>query len=127
MTTEDKKAILSNRIYFKCEDREYIKKLIETLTYRVEKKGGVKGKFKSVEIIKNYKLLANGIVSIPQGRLDLVPEGYEIVDRRVTNEVPFPDPKHELRDSQKPIYDKVTDTCFINALVGWGKFCPTLK
>lgn len=121
MTTEDKKAILSNRIYFKCEDRAHIKKIMDTLTYRVEKKGGAKGSFKTVEIIKNYKLLANGIVSVPQGRLDLVPEGCEIVDRRVKNEVPWPDPKTGLRDSQQPIYDKVTDTCFINALVGWGK------
>lgn len=121
MTTEDKKAILSNRIYFKCEDRAHIKKIMDALTYRVEKKGGAKGSFKTVEIIKNYKLLANGIVSVPQGRMDLVPEGCEIVDRRVKNEVPWPDPKSELRDSQKPIYDKVSDTCFINALVGWGK------
>lgn len=119
--TEDNKAIISNRIYFKCQDRSHIKKIIDELTYRIEKKTHAKGKFKTVEIIKNYKLLMNDIVSVPQGRTDLIPEGYQIVDKRVTHEVPFPVAKYPLRDSQQPVYDQVSDTCFINALVGWGK------
>lgn len=118
---EERKAIISNRIYFKPTSDEHLKVLMETLTYRIESYKATKSKIKSVEIIKNYKLLPRGVVSIPQGRLDLIPEGYEIVDKRVTNSVPFPLPKLALRDSQQPIYDEVTDTCFINALVGWGK------
>jgi superfamily II DNA or RNA helicase len=50
-----------------------------------------------------------------------VPEGYEIVDKRVLNPVPFPDPKFGLYDDQQTIYDQVNDTAFINALPGWGK------
>lgn len=119
MTTP--KAIISNRIYFKPTSREHLRELMKELTYRVEKKTGSKGKFKTVEIIKNYRLLHNDVISIPQGRLDLVPPDYEIVDKRVTNEVPFPNPKYPLRDSQQPVFDAVGDTCFINALVGWGK------
>lgn len=118
---EEKRAVISNRIYIKPESAEHQKKLIAALTYRIESKRGPKNKIRSVEIIKNYKLLAGGIMSIPQGRTDLLPSGYTLVDKRVTHDVPFPLPKFPLRDSQQPVYDEVSDTCFINALVGWGK------
>jgi superfamily II DNA or RNA helicase len=119
---EDKpKAIISNRIYFKPRDSAHLKEIMEALTYRIETKTGSKGKTRHVEIIKNYKVLPRDIVSVPQGRWDLIPEGLEIVDKRVTNEVPFPNPKFALRESQQVVYDEVSDTCFINALVGWGK------
>jgi len=114
-------AILSNRIYFKPKDNDELKDIINKLTYRIESKSGQRGKFKNIEIIKNYKLLPNNIVSIPQGRTDLVPANLEIVDKRVYNEVPFPLPKFGLREGQQAVYDEVNDTCFINALVGWGK------
>jgi superfamily II DNA or RNA helicase len=117
----DKKAVLSNRIYFKPDSREHAKQVMDALTYKVEKKGGTKGKFKSVEIIKNYKFLPGEIMSIPQGRTDLLSADTNIVDKRVVNEVPFPDPKFPLLEAQKLVFDEVDDTCFINALVGWGK------
>jgi superfamily II DNA or RNA helicase len=94
--------------------------IMNTLTYKIQKNTGSK-KFVSVETIKNYKSFSGGILSVPQGRTDLIPEDYTIVDKRVTNPVPFPTAKYELRPDQQEIYDQVTDTCFINALVGWGK------
>ena len=118
---ESRKAVISNRIYLKPKDSEHLRHIISELTYRIETRRGNKSKVKNIEIIKNFKNLAGGIVSIPQGRLDLVPAGYELVDKRQTNEVPFPLPKYPLRDSQQPVFDEVKDTCFINALVGWGK------
>lgn len=118
---EKQKAIVSNRIYFKPTNPAHLKKIIETLTYRIETRVGKTSKTNRVEIIKNYRVLPKDVVSIPQGRWDLLPENIEITDKRVFNEVPFPLPKFELRDSQKEVYDEVTDTCFINALVGWGK------
>ncbi|MCL5459653.1 DEAD/DEAH box helicase family protein, partial [Loigolactobacillus coryniformis] len=57
----------------------------------------------------------------PQGRTDLIPEGYEILDKRVINEMPFPNPIVDLREGQQVVFDEVDDSCFINALVGWGK------
>jgi superfamily II DNA or RNA helicase len=93
---------------------------MNSLTYKIQKNTGSK-KFVSVETIKNYKSFTGGILSVPQGRTDLIPEGYTIVDKRVTNPVPFPTAKYSLRPDQQEIYDQVTDTCFINALVGWGK------
>ncbi len=99
---------------------EGTKAIIKALTYKIQKDTGSK-KFAAVETIKNYKVLAKGILSIPQGRQDLIPEGYEIVDKRTLVPVPFPNPKHPLRPEQEVVYDEVDDTVFINALVGWGK------
>lgn len=99
---------------------EHTKHIIKELTYKIKKDTGSK-KFATIETIKNYKVLPKGILSIPQGRIDLVPEEYEIIDKRVLENIPFPDPKFELRPEQQVVYDPIDDTCFINALVGWGK------
>ena len=96
------------------------KEIIKALTYKIKKDTGSK-QFATIETIKNYRLLPKGIISVPQGRLDLIPEDYEIVDKRVVESIPFPDPKFELRPEQQVVYDPIEDTCFINALVGWGK------
>ena len=114
------KAIISNRIYLDNPGVEETKQIIKTLTYKIHKDTGSK-QFSTVETIKNYKILPKNILSLPQGRLDLIPSGYEIVDKRTQVSVPFPDPKFALRDTQQVVYDEITDTCFINALVGWGK------
>jgi len=114
------KAVISNRIYLDNPGVEHTKHIIKSLTYKIHKDTGSK-KFASVETIKNYKSLIKGILSIPQGRMDLVPNDYEIIDKRVLVPVPFPVPKFELYEDQQKIYDEVSDTCFINALPGWGK------
>jgi len=114
------KAVISNRIYLDNPGVEHTKHIIKSLTYKIHKDTGSK-KFASVETIKNYKSLIKGILCIPQGRMDLVPNDYEIIDKRVLVPVPFPVPKFELYEDQQKIYDEVSDTCFINALPGWGK------
>jgi superfamily II DNA or RNA helicase len=115
------KAIISNRIYLNAppEGFDAIKK---SLTYKIEQKGaGRGGKHTLIEVIRNYKVLPKNILSIPQGRTDLIPEGYEIIDKRVTHDMPFPDPKIPLRSEQKIVYDEFNESGFLNALVGWGK------
>jgi len=114
------KAVISNRIYLDNPGPELTKTITNTLTYKIKKDTGSK-KFFNIETVRNYKLLAGGIISIPQGRTDLIPEDYEVIDKRVLVPVPFPDPKFDLRDDQVSVYNEVTDTVFINALVGWGK------
>jgi superfamily II DNA or RNA helicase len=114
------KAVISNRIYMDNPGVEQTKVIIKALTYKIKKDTGSK-QFSTVETIKNYKVLPKGILSIPQGRLDLIPEDYEIIDKRILESVPFPTPKHPLRPEQQVVYDPIDDTCFINALVGWGK------
>jgi superfamily II DNA or RNA helicase len=114
------KAILSNRIYLDV-DKELADRLTKELTYKIRKNIPGATHFTQFDIIKNYKVVKSGIMSIPIGRLDLIPEHYEIVDKRILYEVPFPDPKFELLPGQQLIFDEVDDSCFINALVGWGK------
>ena len=121
------KVVISNRLYFRPESEEHQKHIIKELTYRIELKTGQKGKYKTIEVIKNYKMMAGGIISIPQGRMDLIPEDHEIVDKRVLNPVPFPLPRIALRAAQVPVYDQVDDSCFINAKVGWGKTFTALN
>lgn len=114
------KAIISNRIYLDVTP-ELAKELIAKLTYKIPKKYTGKSKMVTYEVVKTYKVISSTIMSIPQGRTDLIPEGYEVVDKRVTNEVPFPNPAFELREDQEQVVSTIDKTCIINAKVGWGK------
>jgi superfamily II DNA or RNA helicase len=115
------KAIISNRIYLTATG-DVAANIRKELTYKINIKGANRGgKHTLVEVIKNYKSLPNNILSIPQGREDLIPEDYEIIDKRVKVDMPFPDPKVELRPEQRPVYEETNDSGFINALPGWGK------
>lgn len=121
------KAIISNKIYIEVPDSATQKSITDQLTYAIEKKTFTKmgsGKLnpkKQVEFIRHYTVVKAGILAIPQGRVDLIPIDYEIVDKRVFNEVPFPNPVYPLRNSQLEVFNSVEDSCFINAKVGWGK------
>lgn len=114
------KAVISNRIYLDNPGIDASKHIIKELTYKIKHDRGSK-QFSTVETIKTYKVLVGGILSIPQGRLDLIPQDYTIIDKRVQISVPFPDPVYPLRPEQQVVYNEVNDTAFINALVGWGK------
>lgn len=115
------KAILSNRIYLDTTP-EILESLKRALTYKIKKppRPGLTH-FSQFEIIKNFKLLPKGVIAIPIGRVDLIPKDYEIVDKRIFEEYPYPDPKLNLRGSQVAIYEDIDDNCFINAMVGFGK------
>ena len=114
------KAILSNRIYLDA-DAGLIYTLTKALTYKIKKNIPGATHFSQFEIIKNYKLIGKSVISIPIGRQDLIPENFEVIDKRTLHELPFPTPKLDLRESQQDVFDQVDDTCFINAMVGWGK------
>ena len=109
------KAVISNRIYIELnpdQDRE----IREKLTYRIPTYGDG-----PPMIINNYTVFRKGILSLPVGRTDLIPNDYEIVDKRVLNPVEFPEFRGTLRDSQEEICVDVNDNCLINAKVGYGK------
>lgn len=117
------KAILSNRIYLDVTP-ELTSSLIRALTYKIKKNIPGATHFSQFEIIKNYKLIGKNVMSIPIGRPELIPAGFEIIDKRVLHELPFPTPKLQMLPAQQVVYDAVDDSCFINAMVGWGKtFC----
>ena len=110
------KAVLSNRIYLECTN-EYQSFLDEELTYSIPPRRPTDPPI----IIKNMGVIRAGLVSLPMGRTDLIPEDYEVVDKR--NDLPIEplDFKFTLRDSQQSVYDEVQDSCIINAWVSWGK------
>jgi superfamily II DNA or RNA helicase len=110
------KAVISNRIYMDCS-AELQAKLDKELTYAIP----ARNPLDPPEIIKNMGIIRNGLVSLPIGRTDLIPEHYEIVDRRIHKPVDFPDFRFDLRDSQKAVYDEIKDNSIINAWVSWGK------
>ena len=111
-----KKAVVSNRIYIEVDDK-YKDVLSKELTYTIP---SFNPKDPPI-VIKNMARIRSNLVSIPIGRMDLIPDDYEIVDKRITESVNFPDFKFELRPSQKDAFDEVDDNCIINAWVSWGK------
>ena len=110
------KAVLSNRIYIECTN-EYQEYLDNKLTYSIPPRRPTDPPI----IIKNMGVVRAGLVTLPIGRLDLIPDDYEIVDKRVSVPVEPLDFKFTLRDSQQSVYDEVEGSCIINAWVSWGK------
>lgn len=110
------KAVISHRIYMDCDDRLQ-EQIDKELTYTIP----AHNPLDPPEVIKNMGIIRNGLISLPIGRTDLIPEHYEIVDRRINKPVEFPEFKFELRESQKAVYDEIEDNSIINAWVSWGK------
>ena len=110
------KAVISNRIYLEVTET-YKEVLNKELTYTIPS-------FKPTDpplVIKNMARIKSNLVSIPVGRTDLIPEDYEIVDKREYIPVELPEFKFDLRESQKEVYDSIEDNAIINAWVSWGK------
>ena len=110
------KAVISNRIYMDCT-AELQERLDKELTYTIPSHNPLD----PPQVIKNMGIIRNGLVSLPIGRTDLIPEHYEIVDKRLDKPVQFPEFKFDLRPSQKAVYDEIEDNAIINAWVSWGK------
>jgi len=101
------KAILSNRIYMSADAKR--QKLIDQeLTYSIPSYNPME----PPTIIKNMGRISSKLITVPMGRLDLIPDDYEIIDKRTLVPVTFPDFKFDLR---------VNDNAIINAFVSWGK------
>lgn len=111
------KAVISNRIYLDAESPDHYLHMEKMLTYKIPSYRDDQ----PPTIIKNLRKITGNVCSIPVGRDDLIPKGYEVIDKRVTVPVTFPKFKYELRESQQQIYDQIDDNCVINAFVSWGK------
>lgn len=110
------KAVLSNRIYLEV-DKSYKSHVEEQLTYTIP---GYTETAPSLTI-RNYSVVRPNILSIPIGRQDLIPDNYEIVDKRIKQDITFPPFKFDLRQSQQEVYDVIHDNAIINAWTSWGK------
>jgi superfamily II DNA or RNA helicase len=110
------KAVISNRIYMEVPiDRQL--EIDKELTYTIASHNPND----PPQIIKNMSIIRSGLISVPIGRTDLIPNDYEIVDKRLSPKVQFPEFKFKLRPSQKEVYDALDDNCIVNAWVSWGK------
>ena len=110
------KAVISNRIQIQ-GDATFLESLERELTYSLPPRMPQDPPI----IFKTIRPLREGLVSIPAGRLDLIPEEYEIIDKRVQAPTQLPEFKFKLRASQRVVYDEVDDCAIINAWVSWGK------
>ena len=110
------KAVISNRIYLEVT-KEYKEFLSKELTYKIPAQNPKDPPF----VIKNMARIRDNLVTIPIGRVDLIPDDYEVVDKRINKPVDFPEFKYPLRESQQAVYDALDDNCIINAWVSWGK------
>lgn len=116
------KAVLSNKIYL-TKTQELWDFLVKELTYELPAKSilGLPEYHCSVTRVNN------NVIAIPIGRVDLIPDNYEIRDKRVKNEIRIPEFKYKLRDSQQEILDQIDQdngSFIINANPAFGKtFC----
>jgi len=110
------KAVISNRIYMECT-AEFQDKLDRELTYTIPSYNPLD----PPQVIKSMGIVRNGLISLPTGCVDKIPDHYEIVDKRLYVPVEFPEFKFPLRDSQQAVYDEIDDCAIINAWVSWGK------
>lgn len=109
------KAVINNRIFLNCnKDSELEARLIMNLRYEI-----------SQEPISPYPLVINNVtrvtptvVSIPSGRLDLVPSSYELVDKRLNVPAVIPALKATLRPDQQNAVEFLTDCGLIEAQPG---------
>lgn len=115
-----KKAVISNKIYMNVT-KDQMLDLVNKLTYKIEVVRTKSGLFNAVETVRNYSIVKEGVIAIPQGRLDLIPDDYEVIDNRVTVPVEFPVPKISLRPEQQPVWEEWQYSGILNAKVGWGK------
>ena len=113
------KASISNRIYLNCDKGSRLERqLMEELKYEISQMPVSEYPL----IINNFSRVTQGVVSIPSGRVDLIPKDYEIIDKRVQVPVDLPTPGFTLRDNQKEAVDFIEGhSGLINAKPSWGK------
>ena len=112
------KAVISNKIYISVDD-EFKAELQAKLTYPLIRRG--RGGKPIPYKYRDYINVRKDIIAIPVGRTDLIPEGFEIVDKRVAPTAKFPTFNMTLREDQQEVYDLVEGSHIINAQPSWGK------
>jgi superfamily II DNA or RNA helicase len=118
------KAVISDRIYLNCEEGTPLyNKICEALTYSIDRRP------QSIypEIIRNAVKVTDKVLSMPSGRLDLVPEDYKVIDKRVDCFVDIPAPSFTLRENQEQAVQAMLEKGgLINAKPSWGKTIAAL-
>jgi superfamily II DNA or RNA helicase len=109
-------AVVQNRIFLEV-DPEQEKDILRNLTYAIPS-------YKSSlppRVITSARIIRPGLMSIPSGRVDLIPPGHEIINKRVEVPIDFPKFNATLRPSQQAIYDSIESDARIQANPSFGK------
>jgi len=115
-TSTVKKAVISNRIYLSVTP-ELEMALEKSLTYVLP----LRHKEVVPVVICDVVTIRPGLISIPSGRQDLIPSGYEIIDKRVSAPIEFCQPKISLRVSQQQVVDEWESSGLLHANTSFGK------
>ena len=110
------KAVISNKIYLEVT-QEYKEFLAKELTYKIASYNPNEPPL----VIKNMSRIRSDLVTIPVGRVDLIPKDYEIIDKRLYKPIELPEFRFTLRPSQQAVFDELNDNAIINAWTSWGK------
>lgn len=109
------KATISNRIFLRCEaGSEFDEKLQSELTYEIDQQPVSEFPL----LIKNLQRVNDNIVSMPSGRMDLIPDGYELIDRRSYIDAEIPEPKFTLYEDQQRALDWCEGSGILNCQPG---------
>jgi hypothetical protein len=116
-----KKIVVSNRLFFKCNDDVALSKLEKGLTYTLETKG--KGGRTAYKYLCRFGRVAADTYWVPQGKLEYLKDclgdfDYQLIDKRVSPKAYIPKPKFTLRPDQQEIYDEFNESCIINGKPG---------
>lgn len=102
------KAVISNKIYLNCDKGSDLEEHLRSkLTYEIYEQPGI-SEFPTV--IRHMTRISDTVVTIPSGRLDLVPSDYQIIDKRSYADAEIPEPSFTLRDDQQDAEDYFTST-----------------
>lgn len=110
------KAVITNRIYLNVDD-ELRLKLKEELLYTIDRRP----QSEYPEVIQNCVDITPTTCAIPSGRVDLIPEGYTIIDKRTLPKAYIPEPTFTLRPTQQQGVDEIHLGGIVNAKPGFGK------
>lgn len=106
-----------------CEEGSQLDELLQReLTYEIDQQPVSEFPL----LIKNLQRVNKNIVSMPSGRMDLIPKDYQIIDRRSYVEADIPEPKFQLFEDQQRAYDWCEGSGILNCQPGWGKSIAAL-
>jgi superfamily II DNA or RNA helicase len=115
-----KKAVISNKIFLNCPKGSDLEdKLRSELTYEINQQPVSEYPL----VVKHLERISDTVVAFPSGRLDLIPEDYELIDKRSYADAVIPNPAFTLRENQAEARDFFSDgSCgLVNCKPGWGK------
>lgn len=109
-------AVLSDRIYASYNE-DFVLNLRKELNYVFPGPNP-----KNDQPIRYYDVIKiKDILSIPIGRIDLIPDDYEIIDKRIEIPKDYGNFKYELRPNQQDLCNIIADSCVVKAHTGYGK------